>query len=42
MPLAAEEEDRSDIEDADHHHGDESLAPSLSAINAASFGRRQA
>jgi hypothetical protein len=33
-PLAAEEEDRSDIEDADHHHGDERLARSLRSINA--------
>src|SRR5258708_15331121 len=32
MPLAAEEEDRSEI--ADHRHGSESLAQSLRAINA--------
>jgi hypothetical protein len=32
MPLAAQEEDRSDI--ADHHHGSQSLARSLQAINA--------
>jgi hypothetical protein len=33
MPLAAEEEDRSDIEYADHHHGESKLARPVPAIN---------